>query len=81
MAKKSPHEVIYTRAAPEVAEALKLLADEENRSVSNMVETILRRYLEDVGKLPKELALTNLTADRASEATEASVPALVSAYV
>jgi hypothetical protein len=81
MAKKSPHEVIYTRAAPEVAEALKLLADEENRSVSNMVETILRRYLEDVGKLPKELALTNLTADRASEATEASVPALVSASI
>lgn len=52
--KKAPHEVLYVRASPEVVTALKELAEEENRSVSNMAETLLRRALEQAGKLPKE---------------------------
>lgn len=54
MAKKADHDVIFVRAAPDIAKALKELAEEEDRSKSNMVEVILRRYLEEVGKLPKE---------------------------
>jgi hypothetical protein len=56
--KKTPYEVIYARAAPEIVQALKELAFDEERSVSNMVEVILRRYLEDIGKLPKDDRLT-----------------------
>lgn len=52
--KKTPYEVVYARIAPEIVQALKELAEEEERSRSNMVEVILRRYLEGVGKLPKE---------------------------
>jgi hypothetical protein len=52
--KKTPYEVVYARIAPEIVQALKELAEEEDRSRSNMVEVILRRYLEIVGKLPKE---------------------------
>ncbi|MDB5079567.1 MAG: hypothetical protein JWP00_1491 [Chloroflexi bacterium] len=54
MSKKSPHKVIYVRAAEDIAKALDELAEEEQRSTSNMAEVILRRYLEDIGKLPKE---------------------------
>lgn len=54
LAKVSKHEVIYVRAAVDVYNALKQEADEENRSMSNMVETIVREYLENKGKLPKE---------------------------
>lgn len=81
MAKKAPHKTLYIRAAQDIADVVEDMAQEENRTVTNMVETILRRYLEDIGKLPKELALSSLITVRASEATEASVPALVSAYV
>ena len=57
LAKVSKHEVLYVRAAVEVYEALKQEAEEQNRSMSNMVETIVREYLEEKGKLPKENAL------------------------
>lgn len=66
MAKKVPHEIMYIRAAPDIAKAVKDLAVEENRSVSNMVETILRRYLEEKGKLPKENRLLTVEVTQAA---------------
>lgn len=66
MAKKADHEVIFVRAAPDIAKALKELADEEDRSKSNMAEVILRRYLEDVGKLPKENRLPEVNNGQAA---------------
>ena len=54
MAKKTPHEVLFCRAKPELAQAVRELAEEENRPVSNMIETIIQRYMESIGKLPKE---------------------------
>lgn len=66
MVKKAPYEVIYARAAPEVVQAIKDLAFQEERSMSNMVEVILRRYLEDIGKLPKESRLSEMNNGQAA---------------
>jgi hypothetical protein len=64
--KKTPYEVIYARVAPEVVKALKEMAFEEERSMSNTVERILRRYLEGVGKLPKENRLPVVGSEQAA---------------
>ena len=37
--------VLSTRLDEELIEELKIIAQEENRSVSNLVETILKRYV------------------------------------
>jgi hypothetical protein len=66
VAKKTPHKIMYIRAAPDIEKAVKDLAVEENRSVSNMVETILRRYLEEKGKLPKENRLITVEGTQAA---------------
>jgi hypothetical protein len=57
--KKTEHKVLYLRIPPELHDAIKELGEEENRNITNMAETILRRYLEEVGKLPKEAALAS----------------------
>jgi hypothetical protein len=42
------------------------MAFEEERSMSNTVERILRRYLEGVGKLPKENRLPIVNSEQAA---------------
>jgi hypothetical protein len=54
LTKNSQRKVIFIRAAEDIDNALEELAEQEQRSKSNMAEVILRRYLEDIGKLPKE---------------------------
>jgi len=63
--KTTPHKIVYIRAAEDVYEALKEVAEADNRSMSNMAETIIRQYLEELGKLPKENALVSLVTSRA----------------
>ena len=63
--KTTPYKTIYIRAAEDVYEALKEVAEDDNRSMSNKAETILRQYLEGIGKLPKETVLANLIVSRA----------------
>ena len=65
--KKTPHKVVYARIAPEIVQALQQLADEENRSVSNMVETIIKEYLEKKEMLPKLAALASLKTSSAAQ--------------
>lgn len=63
--KTTPHKIVYIRAAEDVYQALKDVAETDNRSMSNMAETIIRQYLEELGKLPKETALPSLVTSRA----------------
>lgn len=65
MAKQAPHKIVYVRIAPEIVNAVKELAFEEDRSMSNMIEVILKRYLEEKDKLPKEDRLPNLVSSQA----------------